>query len=87
MSSDPVWLINLFLYYKLQSLSTTQNLNPDFINIFRQELAYFIGPMASLIIEEILAQKNFSSPESFIEAIAQQIPSMELRIKFKRRLI
>ncbi len=64
-----------------------QDLNPDFINVCRQQLAYFIGPMASLIIEETLAQKNFSSPESFIEAIAQQIPSMELRIKFKRGLI
>ena len=70
-----------------ESQQTTQSLNPDFINLCRQELAYFIGPMASLIIEEILAQKNFSAPESFIEAIAQQIPSMELRIKFKRRLI
>ena len=62
------------------------SLNSDFVNHCLQELAYFIGPMASLIVEETLAQQQPRSPEAFIEALAQQIPSVELQIKFKRRL-
>ena len=63
------------------------SLNSDFVNRCHQELAYFIGPMASLIVEETLAQETLRSPEAFIEALAQQIPSVDLQIKFKRRLL
>ncbi|MDJ0536350.1 MAG: serine/threonine-protein kinase [Xenococcaceae cyanobacterium MO_207.B15] len=63
------------------------SLDSDFINLCHQELAYFIGPMANLILEEALAQKNISSPEALVNALAQQIPNAELQIKFKRRLL
>lgn len=67
--------------------SIINNFEPDFIRFCNQELAYFIGPMANLIVEETLARNQCTSPESFVEALAQQIPSMDLRIKFKRRLL
>ncbi len=73
--------------FNQESQSFANSLNSDFINRCHQELAYFIGPMASLIVEETLAQENPHSPEAFIEALAQQIPSIDLQIKFKRRLL
>ena len=66
---------------------TSKTLDPQFINFCHQQLAYFIGPMASLIIEETLGYNNSYSPESFVETLAQQIPSVELRVKFKQRLM
>ena len=62
-------------------------LDPEFVQLCHQELAYFIGPMASLIVEETLSYNNSFSPASFVETLAQQIPNAELRTKFKQRLL
>ncbi|HHP7230109.1 MAG TPA: protein kinase [Xenococcaceae cyanobacterium] len=67
--------------------NSNNNLNSDFVNRCHQELAYFIGPMANLIVEETLAIKAPRSPEALIEALAQQIPNAELQLQFKRRLL
>ncbi|GAB4241516.1 MAG: hypothetical protein Kow0049_30180 [Stanieria sp.] len=63
------------------------SLDPKFIKRCQQELAYCIGPMASLIVEEILIQYAPRSPEALIEALAEQIPDAQKAIQFKRRLL
>ena len=64
-----------------------RSLETRFIKRCQQELAYFIGPMASVIIDEILVQYATSSPEELVEALAEQIPDTQKAIKFKRKLL
>ncbi len=66
--------------------SKSKILEPEFIKVCHEELAYFIGPIANLIIEETLGYNHAYSPESFVETLAQQIPNVDLRNKFKERL-
>ena len=67
---------------------TRQNdIKSEFIQLCQQELAYCIGPMASLIVEEILVQYKPRSPEDLVDALAEQIPDMQKAIKFKRKLL
>ncbi|BDI17286.1 hypothetical protein ANSO36C_30880 [Nostoc cf. commune SO-36] len=62
------------------------SLQPAFIKSCQQELAYHIGPMANLIIEEILSQNPYISPDQFIELIAREIPSFQAAFEFKKSL-
>ncbi|MEY4518899.1 MAG: hypothetical protein RLZZ499_1498 [Cyanobacteriota bacterium] len=64
-----------------------QNIEPKFVQRCQKELAYFIGPMASLIIDEVLIQSASKSPEAFINDLAEQIPDSQQAIKFKRLLL
>ncbi len=62
------------------------SLQPAFIKSCQQGLAYHIGPMANLIIEEILAKNPYISPDQFIELIAREIPDFQAAFEFKKRL-
>ncbi|QMS89978.1 serine/threonine protein kinase [Nostoc edaphicum CCNP1411] len=62
------------------------SLQPAFIKSCHQGLAYHIGPMANVIIEEILDENPYISPEQFIELIARQIPDFQAAIEFRKRL-
>jgi serine/threonine protein kinase len=62
------------------------SLQPGFIKHCQQELAYQIGPMANLIIEEILAQNPYISPEQFVEMITSEIPDFQAAFEFKKKL-
>ncbi|MBN3896906.1 MAG: serine/threonine protein kinase [Nostoc sp. NOS(2021)] len=60
---------------------------PAFIKRCQQELAYHIGPMANLVMEEILAQNPYISPDEFIELIAREIPNFQAAFEFKKSLL
>ncbi|MEH1830254.1 MAG: serine/threonine-protein kinase [Nostoc sp.] len=62
------------------------SLQPAFVKHCQQQLAYHIGPMANLIIEEILAQNSDISPDQFIELLAREIPSFQAAFEFKKSL-
>ena len=49
-------------------------LDPTFIEHCQQALAYCIGPIAPLIIEEVLANNPPSSPNQMIDSLAQENP-------------
>ena len=61
-------------------------LETQFIKRCQQELAYIIGPMANLIVEEVLVQYAPLSPEELVNAVAEQIPDAKGAIEFKRKL-
>ncbi len=65
---------------------SVNKIHPDFVKRCEQELAYCIGPMASLIIEEILEEQRPSSHHALIEAVAQQIPDVKKAMEFRQRL-
>ena len=85
--SSPIQSLELSSEPETKSEDKSKVLEPEFIALCHQELAYFIGPMASLIVEETLSYNNSYSPASFIETLAQQIPNADLRTKFKERLL
>ncbi|MBN3908556.1 MAG: serine/threonine protein kinase [Nostoc sp. NMS1] len=62
------------------------SLQPAFIKHCQQGLAYHIGPMANLIIEEILDENPYISPDQFVELIASQIPNLKAAFEFKNSL-
>ena len=62
------------------------SLNPAFIQRCHQELAYHIGPMASLIMEEILADNPHTSPYQFVELLAREIPEVQAAFEFRQRM-
>ncbi|MBD0387486.1 MAG: serine/threonine protein kinase [Nostoc sp. C3-bin3] len=61
-------------------------LQPTFIKHCHQELAYHIGPMANLVMEEILAQNPYISPDQFVELIAKEIPDFQAAFEFKKNI-
>ena len=79
---------NLRSHYAPQSHSSSSvnRIDPDFVRRCEQELAYCIGPMASLIIEEILEEERPSSHHDLMETVAQQIPDMKKAMEFRQRL-
>ncbi|MBW4453246.1 MAG: serine/threonine protein kinase [Nostoc indistinguendum CM1-VF10] len=62
------------------------SLQPTFIKHCHQELAYHIGPIANLVMEEILAQNPYISPDQFVELIAKEIPDFQAAFEFKKNL-
>lgn len=62
------------------------SLNPAFIQRCQQELAYYIGPIASLVVEEILEQTPQISPYQFIEFLAREIPDASAGVEFRKHL-
>lgn len=58
----------------------------DFVSRCQQELAEFIGPIASVICKRILNQNPNLSRSELIEALAQKIPDRQQAQTFRQRL-
>ncbi|MEG4594972.1 hypothetical protein QUB00_24650 [Microcoleus sp. F8_C2] len=61
-------------------------LNPQFLEHCRQELIRCIGPMASFLLEDILAQSPHLAIEQLIEVLVAEIPDHQRAQEFKNRL-
>lgn len=62
-------------------------INPSFIERCQRELAFFIGPMARFVIEEVLERDAPTSIYQLVEALEREIPSEQEAIEFHRRLL
>ena len=69
------------------SQSQRTSITTKFIKHCQQELAYTIGPMASLVVDEVLVQYAPLSPEELVEALAEQIPDRKKASQFKQKLL
>ncbi|MEA5463692.1 protein kinase domain-containing protein [Leptothoe sp. PORK10 BA2] len=67
--------------YTLQQL-----LKPAFINQCRQVLAQSIGPMASMIVEDILADYPDLTARAFVDRLAKEIPDGKKAQEFRQQL-
>lgn len=65
---------------------STPAIRPEFALRCQQELAEFIGPIASIVCQRALRQKPPLSERDFVEALAQQISSSEDAQSFRRRM-
>lgn len=63
-----------------------QLLKPEFIEQCRQILAQCIGPMASMIVEDTIADYPNLSPTAFVDRLAKQIPDGEKAQEFRQQL-
>jgi serine/threonine-protein kinase len=66
--------------------ATILQLNPAFIKRCQQELARCIGPMASCILDETLAEHPEISPEQLVLRLAAEIPTPQKVQEFKKRV-
>ncbi|OKH18520.1 protein kinase [Hydrococcus rivularis NIES-593] len=62
-------------------------LDLNFISRSQQELAQFIGPIASIICQRILSKNPTISPRDFVEALAHKIPDPKQAEEFQRRVL
>jgi serine/threonine protein kinase/class 3 adenylate cyclase len=62
-------------------------LTPEFLEHCRQALARCIGPMASLILDDVLAQNPRLDPPGLIEAIVAEIPDPQQAKAFQRYIL
>jgi serine/threonine protein kinase len=62
-------------------------LHPVFVDRCREELAYHIGPIAGLVVEEVIAQNTPTSLQQFVEILAQEIPDPQAGLEFRRKLL
>jgi serine/threonine-protein kinase len=67
-------------------IESQTSLSPAFIERCQRELAYYVGPMASLIVEETTAQDSPQSAQQLVEALAAEIPDPQQAIQFKQSL-
>jgi serine/threonine protein kinase len=68
------------------SSQESEQLSPAFLERCRQELARYIGPMASFILEDILTQSPEISRQQLIKAIAAEIPNSQQAKAFQQHL-
>jgi hypothetical protein len=62
-------------------------LNPMFVAQCQQELAYFIGPIARLVIDEAITQHSPASLQQLVDLLMQEIPDPQAALEFRRRLL
>ncbi|PMB53363.1 serine/threonine protein kinase [Fischerella thermalis CCMEE 5201] len=69
-----------------QNQQQITSLNAAFVQRCQDALAFYIGPMASLIVEDTLADNPQVTPYQFVELLAREIPESEAALEFTRRL-
>jgi serine/threonine protein kinase len=62
-------------------------INAQLIERCRTELAIYIGPIASLVIEQALINQQYHQPNKFIEVLAHHIPDDDSAIQFRQTLL
>ncbi|MDJ0702127.1 MAG: hypothetical protein QNJ46_02505 [Leptolyngbyaceae cyanobacterium MO_188.B28] len=60
--------------------------DPTFLEQCQQALAYCIGPIAPLILEEVFAKNPPRSPGQLIDCLAKEIPNPQAALEFRQRL-
>ncbi|NJM88281.1 MAG: serine/threonine protein kinase [Hydrococcus sp. RU_2_2] len=67
--------------------NTGAKLDPSFVARTQQELAEFIGPMASIICQRLLNKNPTMSVTEFVQALAQKIPDPKQAEEFQKRCL
>ncbi len=74
-------------FYSEQASARISYLDSHFIQHCQEKLAYHIGPMANFVVEDTLAEYPNSSPQQFVELLANEIPDSQAAIEFVRALL
>jgi serine/threonine protein kinase len=77
---------NSFLSPQSHQNQSQSSVTPDFIQRCQKQLASYIGPMASLIIEETLADNPDISAYQLVEHLSREISEPQAALEFTRTL-
>jgi serine/threonine protein kinase len=61
-------------------------IDPEFLQRCRQELTSFVGPFASVLLEDTLAEFPDLTPEQLIEVLVAEIPHPQRAEEFRKRM-
>lgn len=67
--------------------TTCSIIHSQLIERCRTELALHIGPIASLVIEQALINRQYQQPQKFIEVLAHHIPDDDSAVHFRQTLL
>jgi predicted regulator of Ras-like GTPase activity (Roadblock/LC7/MglB family) len=67
--------------------NTKSQLDRDFIARAQQELAQYIGPIASVVCKRVLSENPNIEATEFIKAIAKHIPKQQQALDFQRHFL
>jgi hypothetical protein len=73
--------------FSASNIENSPLIAPEFLKYCQQELTRYIGPMASLILQDTLAENPQLSSEQLIKALANEIPNSEQARAFTRNLL
>ncbi|MDJ0589791.1 MAG: serine/threonine-protein kinase [Pleurocapsa sp. MO_226.B13] len=83
---EPTSTLNINQNYLQSTFSSSKSqITPEFVRRCRQELAEFIGPMATIICDRILKQNPNISQEELCTALAKTINNPKQARDFQRR--
>lgn len=71
---------------KIHDASYTAISNPEFLQNCRRELTSFVGPFASVILEDTLRQHPNYTPQQLVESLVAEIPNPQRAQQFKERI-
>ncbi|BAY87443.1 serine/threonine protein kinase [Calothrix parasitica NIES-267] len=60
--------------------------NPQFVDYCKQQLASFIGPLASMVMEQTLQENPDITSKDFVEVLAQKIPDTQRAESFRNHI-
>ncbi len=63
---------------------STASCSAEFLSRCRQQLSRCIGPMAAIVLEDVLAQQPQPTPDQLIHALAHEIPDAQLAHDFRQ---
>lgn len=62
-------------------------MSEEFIQRCQDSLSYYIGPMATFIVNETLNSSTSMSPRDFVEKLSREIPVPEEVLEFKKQVL
>lgn len=62
-------------------------LSPGFVARCQEELAYCIGPIAKLVVEEAMTRYSPATLQQLVEVLMQDIPDPQAAMEFRRKLL
>jgi serine/threonine protein kinase len=67
-------------------VANPEQINPEFLEYCRRELTNFVGPFASFVLEDTLAQYPQITPAQLVEALVATIPHHQRAEEFRKRI-
>jgi serine/threonine protein kinase len=61
-------------------------LNTEFLDYCKQELISFVGPFATVLIEQTLEKSPNLTAEEFLQAISNAIPNEQIAVEFRSKI-
>ncbi len=86
-TSNNTFASNRFSANRAASEPTERNLSPEFVARCRRELVEFIGPIATTICDQTLANNPYLSNSEFVRVLAELIPDFQSSQKFQQKLL